>query len=119
MQAQIKEELQSILYKFHNHLIIVEGKKDKISLEKLGFFNIFILNEHGKSLNERIEEIESIAKKKKVCILTDFDKKGKQLYLKIKSALSERPIHLDCKLRSLLLKTKITHIEGLAKFLED
>ena len=99
--------------------IIVEGKKDKLALEELGFKNIFIINETGKSLNEKVEEIETIGRKQKVCILTDFDKKGKKLYLRLKSELSKRKVRLDNCFRGMLLKLNISHIEGLSKFMEN
>lgn len=112
------EELLPALQKSQKHLIIVEGKKDKAALEKLGFPLILVLNEDGKSLYEKIEEIELLAGKRKVCILTDFDKKGKQLYLLVKRELGLRGVGLDNTLRSILLRYHVSHIEGLARFLE-
>jgi len=114
-----KELFKKSLEKTKSYLIIVEGKKDKLSLEKIGFEHIFVLNESGKSLYEKIEQIEEQAGKKKICILTDFDKKGKKLYLLLKAELSKRKVHLDNTFRGILLKLKISHIEGLAKFLEN
>ena len=99
-------------------LIIVEGKKDFLALNELGFKNIFIINESGKSIYEKIEEIEEKAGKSKICILTDFDKKGKQLYLLLKAELSQRKVRLDNTFRGLLLKENISHIEGLASFMK-
>ncbi len=100
-------------------LIVVEGKKDKLALQKLGFDIIFVINETGKSLYEKIEEIETLAEGKKICILTDFDKKGKKLYLLLKSELGKRKVRLDNTLRGALLKLKISHIEGLASFINE
>jgi len=99
--------------------IVVEGEKDKISMEELGFKNIFVLNETGKSLYEKIEEIEEKAGKNKICILTDFDKKGKQLYLLLKSELAKRKVKLDNSFRGVLLKLNISHIEGLFSFIKS
>ena len=98
--------------------VIVEGKKDKVALQNLGFQNIFIIHETGKSIYEKIEEIENISGKKKICILTDFDKKGKQLYLLIKSELSKMNVRLDNSFRGLLLKMKVSHVEGMARMKE-
>jgi len=88
MNSQFSKSLEEA----KEHLIIVEGKKDKISLQQLGFQHIFIINESGKSIYEKIEEIEFLveSEKRKLCILTDFDKKGKQLYLLLKSELSAK-----------------------------
>jgi 5S rRNA maturation endonuclease (ribonuclease M5) len=115
MRAEFQKELE----KATKLLVVVEGKKDKLALEKLGFQNIFVINETGKSLYEKIEEIEIKAKKKKICILTDFDKKGKKLYLLLKSELGEKKVKLNNAFRSILLKQNISHIEGLASFIEN
>jgi 5S rRNA maturation endonuclease (ribonuclease M5) len=105
--------------KAKDHLIIVEGKKDKSSLQQLGFERIFVIHETGKSLPEKIEQIQELCSKKdKVCILTDFDKKGKKLYLLLKSKLSELGVRLDNTLRGFLLRERISHIEGLAHYLK-
>lgn len=115
MHIQLPKQIE----KTKNYLVIVEGKKDKIALEKLGFNKIFVFNETGQSLGERIEKIQELCSKKdKICILTDFDKKGKKLYLLIKSKLSEIGVKLDSSLRAFLLREKISHIEGLAHFIE-
>lgn len=103
--------------KNNNLLIIVEGKKDKIALEKIGFNNISVLNENGKSILVRIEEI---AKRKEECvILTDFDKKGKKLYNLIKSEFVSNGVKINNKLRVLLLKSHLSHIEGIYTFLNN
>ena len=113
MNFKSNQEFGKELEKAKDMLVIVEGKKDKAALETLGFKNIFIINEAGKSLYEKIEEIEEQAGKKKICILTDFDKKGKKLYLLLKSELSKRKVKLDNSFREILLKENISHIEGL------
>lgn len=112
MHPQNKEAGKEI-EKAKEMLIIVEGNKDKNALINLGFNNIFVINETGKSLYEKIEEIEKIAGKQKVCILTDFDKKGKKLYLLLKDELSKRKVRLDGSFRQFLLKNNVSHIEGI------
>ena len=109
----MKQETTKGLEKDKDMLVIVEGKKDALALQELEFKNIFILNKVGKSLNEQVEKIESLASGKEVCILTDFDKRGKSLYLRLRAELSIRKIKLDNRLRSELLKEKVSHIEGL------
>ena len=114
-----KEIIQKELEKAKNCLIIVEGKKDKQALENLGFKKIFTIHETGKSIYEKIEQIEAIAGKDKICILTDFDKKGKKLYLLLKSELSQRKVRLDNTFRGVLLKLNISHIEGIKDLLKE
>lgn len=116
----MNHEFLKQIEKAKEHLIIVEGKKDKIALQHLGFEKIFVINETGKSLPEKIEQIFELCEKKdKVCILTDFDKKGKKLYLLLKSKLLEFGVRLDNTLRGFLLKQRISHIEGLYHFIEN
>lgn len=113
------QETEKEFEKNKNLFIIVEGKKDKEALEELGFKNIFVINETGKSIYEKIEEIEEKAGKKEICILTDFDKRGKKLYLLLKSELSRRKVKLNNSFRIILLKLNISHIEGLSRFMEN
>ena len=113
-------ELFHQLEKAKDKIIIVEGKKDKIALQKLGFQKIFVINETGKSLPEKIEQIQALCSKKdKICILTDFDKKGKQMYLLLKSKLQEIGVRTDNTLRGFLLKERVSHIEGLFHFINN
>jgi len=116
MNPQLLQQLE----KAKQLLIVVEGKKDKAALQQLGFSRIFVINEPGKSLPEKIEQVQELCTKKdKVCILTDFDKKGKQLYFLLKSKLSELGVKLDNTLRSFLLKEKVSHIEELFHFVNN
>ena len=113
------QKLKNEIEEYKNYVILVEGQKDVLSLKSLGFEKIYAIHKNGVSLKERIEQICSlIEKKEKVCILTDFDRKGKQFYMQIKSMLQERGVRLDSSLRGILLKTNISHIEGLSTFIE-
>ena len=112
-------DLKKGIEKSRNFFIIVEGKNDKKALLELGFIHIFIIHESGKSIYEKIEQIEFLAENKKICILTDFDKKGKKLYLLLKSELSKRKVHVDNTFRGMLLKSGISHIEGLSSYMKN
>ena len=94
--------------------IIVEGQNDKKTLEHLGIKSeIFTLK---KPLFSLIEEIA--ARHKKVVILTDFDKKGKELYGRLRSGLQRLGVRIDTHFREFLQKnTKLSHIEGLYTYL--
>ena len=99
----------SELEKIKNKIIIVEGIKDKLALENVGCKNIYTLT--GKAL---FEVIESLPSTKEVIILTDLDKKGKELYHKLKVMLTKRKIKVNDSFRLYLFKeTKIRQIEGL------
>jgi len=104
---EIKEKYQDIL-------IIVEGINDKMALENLGLEKIFVIKKG--SVSAAIEKILNSGIKK-CMILTDFDSEGKKLYSMIKRELVKNGIKIDDKLRKLLMKEKLSHIEGLTRFL--
>jgi 5S rRNA maturation endonuclease (ribonuclease M5) len=112
--------LRQDIEKYKDYVFIVEGKKDVRALSNLGFDRVFMVHVPGLSLGESVEKIVGwLEKKDRVCILTDFDKEGKILYLKIKGLLSEmKGVRLDSSLRGLLIKARVSHVEGLDKFFE-
>ena len=115
---KLNPNLKQQIEKYLDYIIIVEGKKDVSALKFLGFSKVYQLHIIGIPLRERISQIASqLTKKDKVCILTDLDKKGNQLYKFSKPIFQEHGINLDSSLRSLLIKSRISHIEGLATFL--
>ena len=99
-----------------NKKIIVEGKKDKAALKRLGIRNIIVL-----SKKPLFQIIEDIADKEKECIiLTDLDKKGKELYGKINSGLQKFGVKVDNSFRIFLYKnTKLRQIEGLFRYIRN
>ena len=111
--------------------IIVEGPYDKKALENIGITNRIIVINVGKGLFERVEkaveiveksteELEKRKDKKEIIILTDFDKKGKELYGKLKKDLTKHGVKIDNEFREWLRRrTKISHIEGLDSYVEN
>lgn len=95
--------------------VIVEGKKDRLALESLGLSNIFELSrEPIFSLAERVGRSSPVC-----AVLTDLDAKGKQLYRRLKSGLSQNGVRIDDGLRNEILRsTRLSHIEGLSSFIE-
>ena len=106
----IEEWLEDL--KRSDKIIIVEGPNDKKALEYFGINNIVTLSR--KPIFQIVEDISMIAHQ--VIILTDFDKKGKELYGKLSSALQRHGVQIDNKFREYLLRTRLSHIEGLVKF---
>lgn len=104
--------------KSNNSLIVVEGKKDKIALWELGLKNIFVLNETGKSIYEKIEEI-SDNKNSEIILLTDADKEGRKIYDLLKGKLAQMNVKMNNKMRDLMIKLKISHAEGLDSFIAN
>lgn len=92
-------------------IVVVEGKKDRAALERLGLTNIKELSK--KPLFQIAEEISDSSQE--CIILTDLDKKGKELYGKLSSDLQKMGVHIDNRLRKFLFKnTKLRQIEGMA-----
>ncbi len=93
--------------------IIVEGYKDKKTLNELGLKRIITLN---KPLYKIVENLKS----KEVAVLTDLDWRGKKLYSRISQDCQRFGIKLNNKLRHFLFrKTPLRHIEGLGTFLKN
>ncbi|MBI2148413.1 toprim domain-containing protein [Candidatus Woesearchaeota archaeon] len=107
----IKKEIFKIIN--NNYLVIVEGKKDKKALNELGIKNVIFLE------NKPLFEIIEMIYKKDVVILTDLDTEGKKLFNKFRHQLQRNGIKIHYKIRELLFKTKLRHIEGLNKYLKD
>src|SRR3990167_11343619 len=94
---QKTEEFQDLIDKIitSDILVIVEGKKDKIALEKLGINNIVEL-----SKKPIFQIVEEIADSNDECIiLTDLDKEGKQLYSKLNSNLQKHGVKVNNRFR--------------------
>ncbi|MBU1204524.1 MAG: toprim domain-containing protein [Nanoarchaeota archaeon] len=110
------EELNSFIEKLKesNKAIVVEGEKDKKALEQLGIKKIITLNK-----GPLFKIAENISKEHKdVIILTDLDKKGKQLYGRLNSSLQRLGLRVDNSFRNFLLKkTKLSQIEGINTYL--
>ncbi|MBU0614486.1 MAG: hypothetical protein KJ601_00155 [Nanoarchaeota archaeon] len=90
-------------------LIVAEGIKDIRGLRGVGVMNDIV----SLSRVPLFRIIEELAEQE-VIILTDFDKKGKELYGKLNSGLQQVGAKVDNKFREWLRRnTKFSHIEGL------
>lgn len=95
--------------------IIVEGPKDKAALNKLGLKRVVILK--GRPLFEVVEHVAE--KTKKVIILTDLDKKGREIYSRLKKDLQKHGVKVDDRFRNFLFKeTQLRQIEGITGYLK-
>ena len=111
-------ELNRIIEKIKslNIPVIVEGKKDRAALEKLGIINIVELSK--KPLFQIVEEVSD--SNEECVILTDLDKKGKELYGKLNSDFQKRGVKINNELRNFLFRnTKLRQIEGINTYIEN
>lgn len=112
-----QEEINNFIEKIisSNTLVIVEGKKDRVALQKLGINNVVELNK--KPLFQIVEEISD--SNDECIILTDLDKKGKEIYAKLNSNLQKNGVKINNKFREFLFRyTKLRQIEGLDSYLQ-
>ena len=98
--------------------IMVEGMKDKESLETLGVRKNIITVSRKKIF--KIGDL--VANEKKVIILTDFDKRGRELAYKLQNELMERGVNPNLtvwrKLR-FYLKKSVKDIEKLGDIIKE
>jgi len=93
--------------------IVVEGFKDKKSLENIGISNTIVV------LNKQpiYKIIEFLSGRYSDCIiLTDFDKEGKRLYGRLNSELCQKGVRIDKEFREFLQKTTLDQVEGIDSF---
>ena len=114
---QKAKELLEQIKKFRDKkiLVIVEGPKDKAALKQFGIKNVITLSK--KPLYAIVEEVA--AKTKECAILTDLDKKGKQLYSRLAKDLKKFKVKIDDCFRNYLFKhTSLRQIEGLPRYVK-
>jgi 5S rRNA maturation endonuclease (ribonuclease M5) len=105
-------------------LIIVEGKRDRYVLRKLGCkANIIALGDTHKPLLTLIEDLNMKYMGLKVAILTDFDEEGEELNKKIERILEGSSLKVERtlkdRLRKAMLEENRRRIEELIGLLEE
>lgn len=113
--AEFGQQLQKLLESAS--AIIVEGRKDRAALEKLGIGSSRILILSKKPLFAVAEEVA--AANSEAIILTDLDAEGRKLYGKLNTLLQQLGVKVDNRLRNFLFKnTKLRQIEGIASLIQ-
>ncbi|MFA5382763.1 MAG: toprim domain-containing protein [Candidatus Micrarchaeia archaeon] len=97
-KKRLKKELDNIFLELQDGEIIVEGKKDKIALNKIGLIKVNTLQGDYKRIVEKLKEKNV----QKVFILTDFDRRGDELAEKLKGELTAQAIDFDLEKRKRL-----------------
>ena len=108
-QGISEEKIIEILEELKEKVVIVEGKKDEKALKSLGVKNIIAIN--GKPLY-RIMEI-ALKVKEELVILTDFDKKGREIEKRLKTLLQKHGENTNSKLRCKIMSLGKNSIEDL------
>jgi 5S rRNA maturation endonuclease (ribonuclease M5) len=100
-------------------IILVEGKRDREALAKLGVSGEIVMTSHQSLLNlsERLACL-----KRDIIILTDWDERGEEVARQISVYMEADGVRPDnnirCSLRG-LLKKEITEVENLYVYLEN
>lgn len=97
-KKRLKKELDRLLLELQEGKIIVEGKKDKIALNKIGLKNVYTLQGDYRRIVENLKQKNV----QKVFILTDFDRRGEELAEKLKGELIGQAIDFDLEKRKRL-----------------
>jgi 5S rRNA maturation endonuclease (ribonuclease M5) len=110
-----KEALLAEVEHLKSSAVIVEGKKDKASLEKLGVKEVITLK------RPVFEVCEEVSKKyREVAVLTDLDKEGRRLYSKVKVNLERQGVKINNNFRNFLFReTNLRQIEGLDTYIDN
>lgn len=109
IKKEIEEELAKLFEKIKDKTIIVEGKRDQKALYSFGLTKVYTIDKGLYELSEKFEN-------KKIIILTDFDKEGKELskrlslFLQVKNKIDRETRR---KVGLLLSKLYIKTIEEL------
>ena len=114
----IMEELQH--YAEQGMPIIIEGKKDEKSLKELGIEGNFI--KVSGSPYKLFEIAEIAAQSSKIIILTDFDKKGKELAQKLSEDIQRLGSYPNLQIRRRIMgitRRYIKDIESLSRHLHQ
>lgn len=105
--------------KFIDYVIIVEGEKDAKKFREMGFQRVYSINEDNVPFQQRIIDIaKTMDKKDRICILTSFDKNGKQLSIEIKERFQQLGISTDSSLRGLMIKKGVRDMPGIIDFMQ-
>jgi len=97
------------------HLVLVEGINDSRALCSLGVPKKQIVCLSGRPLYLVVEEIAS--KTKNCIVLTDLDKKGRQLFSRLSKDLIAHHVRINNAPREFLYhETKIRQIESISRY---
>jgi len=108
----VRDFVKSLNSAYHS-IIVVEGKRDELALQKLGFTGKICQFHSFKGL---IKFADSMPKYKNLIILLDSDRKGRYLTKRIVSQLQHR-MTVDLSYRkqlTIITKGRIRNVEDLS-----
>jgi len=88
------KKLERLIMKLQENCVLVEGKRDKLAMQKLGCEDVI-------AVSGRTRQLRDVIKCEKVIIATDLDRKGNELARRVREEMeglikvdSETRIHL-------------------------
>ncbi len=120
-KKQLREKykkLQRLLEKMERSVVLVEGKRDKNALEKLGCRRVI-------TISGRVRDVcESLDGEHEAVIATDLDRRGNELARRAREELEGCSVRADSETRVLLARIlKIKYFEdakrGFDEFMEE
>ncbi len=111
-QEKLKEWLLSLRDFSRHHedwVILVEGKRDKVALERFGIENV----EQMKSKPYHTVADELSKRYRGAVMLMDFDEKGEQIERKLSRILSMYGMSVDRSFRERLRETGVKFVEDI------
>ncbi len=85
------KKLELLIRKMQESCVLVEGKRDKIALEKLGCEDVI-------AVSGRTRQLRNLVKAKKIIVATDLDRKGNELARMIREEM-EGMVKVDSETR--------------------
>ncbi|MGP8072897.1 MAG: toprim domain-containing protein [Thermoplasmata archaeon] len=95
-------------------VVLVEGERDRRSVQRLGLTGPVLTVHRGRTLSETAQNL--LHKASRVVILTDWDTEGGHLAHRLTEFLQPERLHLDLETRRRLarvLRGELVHVEGL------
>ncbi len=105
--------LKNFIIKNENTIIVVEGKRDKMALEKFEIGNVYSLK--GMSFHNFSEMIAEKIKPDSVILITDFDSEGEIIGKKLHAVMDKYNISVNTSFREALRETEIKFVEEIPK----
>jgi 5S rRNA maturation endonuclease (ribonuclease M5) len=112
------KKLRRLLQKMEESVVLVEGKRDKKALEKLGCPRVI-------TVSGRVRDVcETLRNEDRVIIATDLDRRGNEIARKAREELEGCSVTADSETRVLLARIlKIRYFEdakrGFDEFMEE
>jgi 5S rRNA maturation endonuclease (ribonuclease M5) len=96
-------------------VVVVEGERDRRSLQLLGVSGRVVLLHSGRGMSRLTRALSSPGQR--VVVLTDWDREGGHLAHRLTELLIAEGVHVDAEFRRQLARAlhgEVAHVEGLA-----